>query len=80
MNRPTMNIILDGNFFNFQYVKDNAVVSLSDQSDLEKNLDEILFNNDFRNELSKNGKNFLMTYLVNHGNASKSFSKFLTSE
>jgi hypothetical protein len=79
MNKPTMNIILDENFFDFQYVKDNAVVSLSDQSDLEKNLHEILFNDNFRDKLSQNGRNFLATYLINPGNASESFAKILTS-
>ena len=79
MNKPTMNIILDEKFFEFQYVKDKAVISISDKSDLEKNLSEILFNNDIRKDLMENGKKHLQNYLSNHGSASESLAKILAS-
>lgn len=79
MNKPTMNIILDENFFEFQYVKDKAVLSISYKSDLEKNIAEILFNDKLRNDLIENGKKHLQNYLSNHGSASESLAKILTS-
>ena len=74
---PVMNIILDNALYDFQYVKDNAILSISDDSDLENNLMEILFNEEFRNELIKNGQKHLKTYLSNHGFASYHFAKIL---
>ena len=74
---PVMNIILDDLFYNFQYVKDKAIVSLSGDFDLENNLMEILFNKEFRNELIKNGQKHLKNYLSNPGSASCNFAKIL---
>jgi len=74
---PVMNIILDNLFYNFQYVKDKAIVSLSGDFDLENNLMEILFNKEFRNELIKNGQKHLKNYLSNPGSASCNFAKIL---
>ena len=79
MNKPTMNIIMDEKFFEFQYVKDKAVISISDKSNLEKNISEILFNNELRKELMENGKKHLKNYLSNHGSASESFAEILAS-
>jgi hypothetical protein len=74
---PVMNIILDDLFYDFQYVKDKAILSISDDSYLENNLIKILFNEEFRNELIENGQKHLKNYLSNPGSASYHFAKIL---
>jgi hypothetical protein len=79
MNKPVVDIILDDKFHEFLFVKDNAVLSISDKSDLEKILNDVLFNQDLQSNLQKNGKIFLDKYLVNPGNASENLAKVITS-
>jgi len=79
MNKPVVDIILDDKFHEFLFVKDNAVLSISDKSDLEKILNDVLFNQDLQSSLQKNGKIFLEQYLVNPGNASENLAKVITS-
>lgn len=79
LDKPTMNIVLDGHFYEFQYVNDNAVLTLSDKSDLEKNLSDILFNQEFRNELINNGRKHVRNFLSNYGTASEHLASILDS-
>ena len=79
MNKPVVNIVLDDKFYEFPFVKYNAVLSISDKSDLEKILNDVLFNSDLQSNLQNNGKIFLEKYLVNHGNASENLAKVITS-
>ena len=79
MNKPVVNIVLDDKFYEFPFVKENAVLSISDKSDLEKILNDVLFNQDLQLDLQKNGKIFLAKYLVNPGNASENLAKVITS-
>jgi len=79
LNKPTMNIILDNHFYEFEYVKDDAVVSVSDKDDLGKNLYDLLFDDLKRDLLISNGKKFLKNYLNNQGTASKNLAKVLNS-
>ena len=65
--------------YNFEFLKDNAVMQVTYKSDLEKNLKTILYDNDFRKELIQNGQKHLHRYLLNHGNASEYFAKILSS-
>jgi len=79
LNKPTMNIILDNHFYEFEYVKDNAIISVSDKEDLEKKLCDLLFDDIKKNILISNGKKFLKNYLSNHGTASENLAKVLNS-
>ena len=79
LNKPTMNIILDDNFYEFQYVKDRAVLSISDKDDLHSNLSNILFNDEFRTELMNNGRKHVQNYLSNCGTASAYLANLLNS-
>ena len=79
LRKPTMNIILDDNLFEFEYVKDNAVLSIFFNDQLETNLKNILFNNEIKNNLIKNGKNHIKNYLTNPGTSSKYFAKIIDS-
>jgi hypothetical protein len=61
----------------FSYVKDGSTL-VSDGSDLEKNLQDILFNETIRNNLTNNGKIHLQRCLSNHDTSSEYFAEFLS--
>lgn len=79
LNKPVMNIVLDNKFYEFQFVKDNAVLNALTDSNLKKNLNDILFNEILRQDLTINGKKHLENYLSNHGNASVYLARMLDS-
>ena len=54
MGKPIMNISLVDENYNFQFIKDNAVMQVTYKSDLEKNLKTILYDENFRKELIEN--------------------------
>ena len=76
---PVMNIILDNSLYDFQYVKDNAILNILDPIEIEKNLHDILFDELIRNNLIKNGQKHIDNYLVNPGTASIFFTDILKS-
>ena len=76
LEKPVMNVILDNDFHEFQYVKDNAVVSVSDD-DLDLHLKNLLFDEKLRNTLIQNGRLHLRNYLSNPGSASEYFASIL---
>jgi len=77
--KPVMNIILDNNLYEFQYVKDKAVLSVLFNDDLELNLKNILFDEKIKNTLIQNGKNHVKNYLSNPGISSEYFAKIINS-
>ena len=79
MQKPVMNISLVDENYNFQFIKDNAVMQVTDKSDLEKHFKTILYEEDLRKELIKNAQKHLQSYLSNQGKASKHFSEILKS-
>jgi len=79
LNKPTMNIVIDNKFYDFQYEKDKAILSVSADSDLEKHLNEIILNEDLQRTLIQNGQNHVKNYLANHGTASEYLAKYLSS-
>ncbi len=79
LNKPTMNIVIDDHFYDFQYEKDNAIISISANSNIEKSIHDIIFNDDLRQKLIYNGKHHIKNYLVNPGEASNCLAKFLST-
>ena len=75
--KPTMTIFLDSEYHDLEYVKDGSTL-VSDGSDLEKNLQDILFNKTIRDNLINNGKIHLQRCLSNHGTSSEYFAEFLS--
>ena len=53
MEKPVMNISLVDENHNFQFIKDNALIQVTDKSDLEKHFKTILYDEDLRKELIK---------------------------
>lgn len=74
---PTMNIILDQQIYDFEFVKMNAVMNVLNYTTLENDIHKIIFDNPFRQELILRGNRFLDSYLTNHGSASKFLAKKL---
>ena len=66
-------------FLEFQYIKDNAVLSISDQSDFMKPINDLLYDKELSRKLIDNGQNHVRTFLANPGNASKSLADVLNS-
>lgn len=79
LNKPVMNIFLDDQYHDIEFVKDHASLVVSENSDFEKNLNDILFNEQMRENLVLNGKKHLQKFLVNHGTASQYLSKIISS-
>ncbi len=79
LGKPTMNIILDDKIPRFTHIKDKAVLTISNNSDLEKNFEKILFDIDFRKELTNNADVFVEKFLNYRGNASERFASILKS-
>jgi len=64
---------------NFQYVKDNAVLSISDKSNLEKPINELLYDKRTSEKLIQNGQSHVKDFLANPGNASKALADIINS-
>jgi len=80
LGKPTINIILDQQFFPFEYINQNSILAISDDSNLENNIDKTLFDDKFRKELSINAKNFARNFLNNFGCASKELANTLKEQ
>jgi len=79
MGKPVMNISLVDENYNFQFIKDNAVMQVTYKSDLEKHFKTIIYDENFRKELIENAQKHLQSYLSNQGKASKHFAEILNS-
>ena len=77
MKKPIITAFLDNLYHEIEFVKDNATISVSDHTNLEKIIRDILFNEDTQNRLLKNSEAHMKKYLANHGIASKRFSEML---
>ena len=80
LNKPTMNIVLDEKFYEFEYIKQNAVIAVSDKSDLENDIKQILFDEAIRNGMMDKGKIFVKNFLKNYGNSSKKLAEVLRTK
>jgi hypothetical protein len=79
LKKPIMNIVLDSHFYDFPYVKEKAILIASPESNLQECIDKLLFDHDFRNELIKNGQNFINSYLYMPGRASENLTNKINS-
>ena len=76
LGKPALNIILDGKNYDFEYIKQNAAISVSYDS-IEKTVLRLITNSDFRNEISENARTFTKKFLSNYGNSSKMLANLL---
>lgn len=72
LGKPTMLVLIDDQKFEEEIlVKRKATLCVSSIDDLESSLNDLLFNHSVREELIKNGKEFVNEYLTNQGTASE---------
>jgi hypothetical protein len=79
LGKPTMNIILDDDIPKFSHILQNAVHTISYNDNLENNLKKILFDDKFKNKITKNADIFVSNFLAFPGHASEEFAKILKS-
>ena len=78
LNKPTMVILPEKqNYEEEEIIRKNAVLAVSNISELEIKLKQILLDNNIRNNLIFNGKQFINEYFSFQGNSSKILSEFL---
>ena len=79
LNKPIMNIRMMDELHKIELVTDDAVLSVSDNDDLEESIKQILFDQDLRKKLITNGQKHLKRYFNNQKSASEELAKILTS-
>ena len=78
LNKPTMVILPEKqNFEEEEIIKRNAVLAVSDISEIEIKLKQILSDNNVRKNLILNGKQFIEEYFSYRGNSSEYLAKLL---
>jgi hypothetical protein len=78
LDKPTMCLSFQRqNFIEEPNVKMNSTIFIEELSDIEKSLNELIFNQKIRKTLVSNGKKFVDEYLSNQGNASEALVKIL---
>lgn len=77
LGRPTMNIYFDESIPEYSHIHNKAVLTITDNNDLETNLRKILFDKNFRDELKMNADKYVAKFLNNGGNASENFASIL---
>lgn len=71
LKRPTLNIQLQSNEFNFDIIDENAIRSIMHDDEIEKEINQLLYNEKKINELLSNSEKYLKKSLSNPGIASK---------
>ena len=56
LKKAIMNVVMTDEILKFQYVKDNAVLSVSDKSDLTTPINDLLYNEEISQKLIQNGQ------------------------
>lgn len=81
LNKPTMVLLPEKqNFEEEEVIKQNAVLVISDISELEIKLKQILTDNNIRENLISNGKQFVEKYFSHRGNSSEYLAKLLLED
>ena len=74
LEKPVLNISLHDEDLPYEFIKDNACISCSLESDIESNIEKILFDYETIDMLKHNANLHVKRYLVNHGRASESLA------
>ena len=81
LNKPTMVILPEKqNFEEEEIIKRNAVLAVSDISELEIKLKQILSDDNIRENLIVNGKQFIEEYFSHRGNSSEYLTKLILKD
>jgi hypothetical protein len=78
LDKPTMCLSFQRqNFVEEPNVKMKSTIFIEELSDIEKSLNDLIFDQKIRKTLVSNGKKFVDEYLSNQGNASKTLAEIL---
>ena len=78
LGKPVMNIHLNDTIPEYNYIQKETVLAIRNKDlNLEKYLEKIIFDNDFRNILQKNADNYVSEFMSFSGNASENLSSIL---
>ncbi|MBA30888.1 MAG: hypothetical protein CL905_03440 [Dehalococcoidia bacterium] len=72
LKKPTLNIQLQTNKFNFEIFQMNAIRTMMYDEDIKKEINALLYDKKIIGQLLSNSKQYLKEYLSNHGKASES--------
>ena len=76
MGKPTLNIQLQKNEIEFEFMKENAIKSVYYDSNIEQLVLDLISNHGIE-ELLNNSQNFLNKYMKNRGNAAKKLNDLM---
>lgn len=80
-NKPTLCINTQNqNIQEEPVIKNNASLFVSDFNNLEKSIEEFIFNDELKNNLIKNGNAYLNNYFSHKGEASKNLANILNEQ
>ena len=77
LNIPVLNVVLLDKIYDFEFVKEKAVLSTFNDEKLEENIEKIIFDKKFRVELNHNSKKYIDRYFSNQGVSSQKFVEHL---
>lgn len=71
LKKPTLNIQLQSNEFDFDIINENAIRSIMYDDEIWKEINNLLYDDQKINDILSNSEIFLKKYLSNHGTSSK---------
>tara|TARA_B100000029_G_scaffold12776_1_gene13381 strand:+ start:158 stop:1747 length:1590 start_codon:yes stop_codon:yes gene_type:complete len=77
LQKPIINFVTEDTITMFDYIENESVFTVTDQDDVDKSLERIIYDDKFQQELIENSKIYLSKNLENHNNASSEFAKIL---
>ena len=75
MEIPIIDISLDDKKYELEYIKDDAVLELSMESNIEDEIKQFFENKQLRDKFVENGKKHAQKYLSHPGTSSDEFAK-----
>ena len=80
LQKPTLVLLPENQNYETEIpIKTGALLSTSDENQIESLINNLLFNKDIRDKLVQNGNNFVNDYITNQGNASEKLAEILES-
>jgi len=79
LKKPVVNIILDDKIFQFDFIKQKAVIALNSSENFEYYFKKLLSDENFYDSIVKNSQMFIDQYLSNKGNASYNLVKYISN-
>ena len=76
LGKPTLNVVLDDKFYDFEYIKNEAVISISPDQ-IENEINKLTNDSVYREKISKNAIVFTKEFLCNYGRSTEFLANLL---